>query len=178
MEQEVSELPELKDKQDFEKRIIRRRHEFRVVVGALIVLVVAIIIFLAGMVVGRIQDSFQARRTIVQASGMQAPGMMNGNLGTPFGTPGMLGGINGQRSMANANGAQGTITAINGDNLTVNGNNGVNSTINITSSTIIRQETSGGQDLKISDLHTGETVTVLGDPDSQGQIVAKYIGVK
>jgi len=180
MEQEESEL---KDKQGLEKRIAHRRREFRVVIGSLIVLVVAIIIFLAGMVVGRLQDRFQVRRTIVQASGMQTtgmqtPAMMNSSLGTPFGTPGMLGGPNGQLSMANANGAQGTISAINGDNLTVDGNNGVSSTISITSSTIIRQETSGGSDLKISDLRTGQTVTVLGDPDSQGQIVAKYIGVK
>jgi hypothetical protein len=164
MEQEAKE----QQSQDFEKRIAHRRREFRVVVGSLIVLVVAIIIFLAGMVVGRLQDRFQVHRSI-QTTAMQV---------SPFGTPGMLGGANGQRSMVNANGAQGTITAINGDSLTVNGNNGVSGTINVTSSTVIRQKTPGGQDLKISDLHTGDTITVLGDPDSQGQIVAKYIGVQ
>lgn len=176
MEQEEKEAKE-QQPQDFEKRIARRRREFRVVIGSLIVLVVAIIIFLAGMVVGRLQDRFQVRRSI-EVPGIQTPGMMNGNFGNPFGTPGMLGGPNGQRSMANANGAQGTITAINGDNITVNGSNGVSDTISVNSSTVIRQKTPGGQDLKISDLHTGETITVLGDPDSQGQIVAKYIGVQ
>jgi hypothetical protein len=173
---------EAKEHQNTDQRIVRRRREFKIVIGALIVLVMAIIIFLAGMVVGRLQDRFNSHRMMVNGgiNGQQVRGQVSqsGMSGTPFGTPGMLGGANSQRSMANANGAQGTITTVNKDNLIVNGNNGVSDTIIVTSSTVIRQKTPGAQDLKITDLHSGETITVLGDPNSQGQIVAKYIGVQ
>lgn len=86
---------------------------------------------------------------------------------------GMMGGFFNQRAPV-SNGAVGEIVSVNLPQLVVSGPDNLEKTILVGTSTVIRQFQ---QNLNESQLKTGDFITVLGDPNDQGQIVAKLIRV-
>jgi hypothetical protein len=150
--------------------------KFKHAIKGVLALVIVVIIFFAGMVVGRIQGRFSYNH--ISRVSMMNQGELNNNsmMNTPraYNTPGILGQGN-QETMPNSNGIKGTITSVGNNQIVVKGDNGVSENITITAETIIKNQT---QDLKISDLKSGQNVTIIGDPDSQGGISAKFIGIE
>ncbi len=71
-------------------------------------------------------------------------------------------------------GIMGSIIKIDGQNLVIKGEDGAEKSVLIDDKTILRQ---AQDDIKASDLKVDDKVTVIGQPDSQGQIDAKLIRV-
>lgn len=150
--------------------------EIKALIATISALALAAVIFFAGMVVGRLQDRFVIRR--VTGESMLMGGSSSTMMPSPYATPGMLGQGNsngGKFFFANSNGIKGTITSVSGNNVSIKGANGTSESITITPDTIIKN---GSQDITISDLKKGDQATVIGDPDAQGGITAKFIGVQ
>jgi len=124
------------------------------------VVVIVFLFFLAGLFVGGEKARFSDRlgeryfRDFIRPGG-PPPGLFD---------PGYL----------NSHGAMGTIVSITGSELIVSENN-VNKTLIINDDTIIHK---GPQNAKLTDLKVGDELTIIGSPNSQGQIEAKIINVK
>lgn len=73
-----------------------------------------------------------------------------------------------------ANGLTGTILTINNSTLTIKDSDNTEKTVILSATTIIRQNF---QDLKPADLKANQQIVVLGEPNPQGQIEAKFIRV-
>ena len=81
-----------------------------------------------------------------------------------------------ERAAARAGGARGgftagTITAIDGGTITITETNGTTVKVSTTDSTTVTKSSTA----KVSDLTTGETITVVGQPDSSGGVAATRI---
>jgi hypothetical protein len=134
-----------------------KTHKFKIFLCSLAILIIAVLIFLAGIFVG-----FQKAR-------------FSYGLGQRYyndffqGRPPLF-----DQSFVNSHGASGSITNISGKELTIKDNN-VSKIILITDSTIIRRNRI---DASAADLKIGDEISVIGGPNDQGQIVAKFIRVK
>jgi len=151
--------------------------KFKHAIKGVLALVIVVIIFFAGMVVGRIQGRFSYNR-ISKNSMMMNRGEFNNNSmkSAPrlYNTPGILGQGDNQM-MLNSNGIKGSITSVGNNQIVVRGDNGVSENVTITAATIIKNQT---QDSQISDLKSGQSIVLIGDPNSQGGISAKFIGIE
>lgn len=135
----------------------------QVVKGILIglgALIVALIIFWGGMMVGSREARFSYQ--------------WGANYHHLFGPPPgpFMGG--GGDDFMNPNSAAGTIIKVSTNTLLIKGDDNIEKSVTISSSTLIRsmQSTLGPNDLKIND-----QVVILGEPSSTGQIEAKFIRV-
>ena len=128
-------------------------------IGALIILLVLIGVAL-GIDHHRRSFGFDRRGFANQMPMMQRGGERQGGVSQNFYNDG--------------HGIFGPITKIEGSIITIKGPNNLEQTINVDDSTAIRknQET-----LKATDLKVDDNITVVGMPDSTGQIVAKLIRV-
>ncbi len=132
----------------------------RVVVGVIGALILALLIFHAGVVVGSRRDRFLFVRHGADR-GFSFPFLLGG-----FALP--YGGF-----IPNSHGAVGTITAVTLPTLSVETRGGTSETILVGTSTIIRNS---GESTSLA-LSVGDQVVVLGEPDSQGRIDATLIRV-
>lgn len=125
------------------------------------ILLVLILIFWAGMIVGRKQADFSYRwdKHYVEVFGAKD---------SPFG----------MRSMMNGgmltNGAAGKILAINLPSIAIQDPNHIEKAVIVNASTTVRYMHSTGS---ITNLAVGDFVIAVGTPDAQGRIVASYINI-
>ncbi len=128
----------------------------RYVLIGICILVVALIIFQAGMFVGYMKASFSFRH--------------GDNYSRIFG-PGPERG----RDLPGGHGVLGTIVSINLPTLVVTGTDNVEKTIDLTDDT---QIVHFRDRIEAATLKVGDSVLVLGSPNEQARIVAKLIRVK
>ncbi len=74
----------------------------------------------------------------------------------------------------NGHGIFGKVIKIDGNDLIINGQDNVEKTIVVSSQTTIRNNASL---IKLSDIKLNDILTVIGSPDSQGEIDAKFIRI-
>jgi hypothetical protein len=74
----------------------------------------------------------------------------------------------------NAFGNGGIVLKVDGNSLAIKGNDGNEKIIVTDSSTVVRGIR---QDISLSDIKTGDAIVVLGEPNNNGQILAKLIRV-
>jgi hypothetical protein len=141
-----------------------RSRIYRTVAIAIGAILLAILIFAGGVVVGlrkaRFSYSFgqNYERNFV---GMRGPGR-----------GGMFG--NDSSDFRDAHGLAGTIISISGNNIVVKDRNGQENTVVATDKTLIKYQ---GNNLKVGDLKQNEKVVVLGRPSTDGAINADLIRV-
>lgn len=140
---------------------------FRKILCAIGIVVVALTIFQAGVFVGYRRASFSYR--------------FGDNYHNTFGLTtrhGMMGSDSffgfSRGEFTSAYGATGTIVKINLPNIIVAGADKVEKVVSVNSSTIIRRFR---EDVKVGDLKVGDSVIVIGSPNSTTQIEAKLIRV-
>lgn len=134
---------------------------FQGVIIGLAALVVILFIFKAGMTVGIKKADFSCRWS----------DNYHQNFGGPKG--GFWGGFNDQ-DFIEANGTVGQIIKIDGSNLVVRGRGNVEKVIVVKDDTVIERLK---ETIKISDLKVDDTIVIIGEPNSAGQIEAKLIRV-
>ncbi len=134
----------------------------RVIIVCSIVLV-ALVIFWAGTLVGYTKAQYSMRWGSHYAENFGGPR-------SPFGMMGMMR-PSGDRVDA-ANGAAGTVIAVNLPTVAIKGPNEAEKVILIGNKTMIRrfrdQATS-------TDIHVGDMLVVIGTPNEQGQIAASFV---
>jgi len=79
---------------------------------------------------------------------------------------------NPDRDYMNAHGVFGEIIKIEGNNIILKNPDDTEVTITTDSQTVVK---SRNQDLKLSDIKAGDKIVVIGSPNDQGQIQAKFI---
>ena len=124
-------------------------------------LIILLLIFKAGMMVGIKKADFSCRWS----------DNYHRNFGGPKG--GFWGGF-GDRDFMDANGTFGQIIKIEGNLLTIKGNQNTEKVILLNESTVIKsmQDTIKATDLKVDD-----NIVVIGEPNQAGQIAAKLIRI-
>ena len=123
------------------------------------ILLVALVIFGAGMSVGYNKAQFSSDWSNHYSD-------MFGGMRSPFAvTPD-------SDDISAANGAAGTVIAVNLPTIAVKGQNEVEKIIVIGPSTVIRQFRSPAT---TTDIHVGDTLIGIGEPDSEGRIVATFV---
>ncbi len=130
----------------------------RVIASIVGALVLALLIFHAGIVVGSRHDLFERHNTKHDFS---FPFFPNGFMMPYYGF------------IPNNHGSVGTITAVTLPTLSLRTRAGTNKIVLISSSTIIR----GENDTGTSSLIAGDKIIVLGEPDRQNRIDAHFIHV-
>jgi hypothetical protein len=132
---------------------------FQGVIIALAILIIALMIFKAGMIIGERKADFSCR--------------WNDNYHRNFAGPreGFMRGW-GDRDFIESNGVFGQILKIEGNNIVIKGRNDVENVIVTNDKTVIKRF---NETVKISDLKTDESIVVIGEANSQGQIEAKLI---
>ncbi len=73
-----------------------------------------------------------------------------------------------------AHGMFGTILSIVSSSIAINGEDGIEKTALLSSSTIVRE---GHSDVGMADLGVGDSVVIIGSPNKEGQIEARFIRV-
>lgn len=102
------------------------------------------------------------------------PGMMMGDFECSGRAPGGFEPFNDGRFIMNPHGTNGVILKIASTTLAIKGSDNIEKTVLINKNTLIVAKR---QNVTVSDLKTGDEVMVLGDPNDQGQINAKFIRV-
>jgi collagen type III alpha len=125
--------------------------------------------FVGGIAVGKHNsNSTTSSSNAAPGSGTRSRGGYAGGLGG--GTAGTTGGANGGTGTARG-GVTGTITAVNGSTLTITDSTGKTVTVTTSPQTTVTIGKTGA----VSDLAAGAQVTVLGTPDSSGNITARSV---
>jgi hypothetical protein len=133
----------------------------RLAVGIIGAVVLALLIFHAGVVFGSHRNSFGSPSGRSGMSRGFRPPFLPSGFELPHGF------------IPNRHGAVGAITAITLPTLTMETREGMSKTIMVSTSTMIRNM--GGVDTKT--LSVGDKIIVLGGPDNQGRIDAKLIRI-
>lgn len=135
--------------------------KFRVALYVIAALVIALVVFGAGMAVGFKKANFSYR--------------WGENYHRNFGGPrgGFLRDFDG-RDLINTNGVSGQIIKIAGPTLVIKGRDNVERIVLVNATTVIRRfrDTISSVDLNVNDI-----VVVIGEPNDAGQIDAKFIRV-
>jgi hypothetical protein len=132
---------------------------FQKIIIGLGFLIVILLIFKAGMIVGGKKADFSCR--------------WHDNYQRNFAGPkdGFFRGF-GDRDFMESNGIFGQILKIEGNNIAIKGKNDIEKVVLVTDQTVIK---SFNQTIKIADLKVDDNIVVIGEPNSQGQIEAKLI---
>lgn len=141
-------------------------HWFARMTALLGILVVALIIFAAGVSVGYRKATFSQRWTAHY-------GDVFGGPGSPFFFARIDKDGDGD-FMAASNGAAGKVIAVRYPSVAVKGPNEVEKVVIVGTSTIVRQMRSQGS---TTDIRVGDMMTAIGQPDDQGRIVATFVRI-
>ncbi len=142
---------------NFEK--ITSSRKVRFAAGTIGALILALLVFRAGVVVGSHRGQF--RGDLSREHGFRSPFFL-GNFEMPHGF------------LQDGHGAVGSITAITLPTFLIETRDGANQTILISTSTLIRDMHAPDATTTLS---VGDRIIVLGDPDNQGRINARIINV-
>jgi hypothetical protein len=144
-----------------------------IVIAALIVVMGA---FRLGMMVGfrKANFAYSWDENYPRNFGGPRPGMMMGGFDRRDRDFGGFKPFNDGRFMMNPHGAAGKIVSVASSTFAIKGEDNIEKTVIIGKDTSIVERR---QDLSITDLKTGDEVMVLGDPNEQGQINAKFIRI-
>lgn len=134
---------------------------FRRILCAIGIIIIALLIFQAGIFVGYRKAGFSYRWAE----------NYHRNFGGPRG--GFFNDFSG-RDFINTHGDSGSIIKIDGNTIIIKGQNNVEKTIVVSDQTIIRRQQ---QTIKVSDLKIDDRLVIIGLPNEQGQIEAKLIRV-
>ena len=140
------------------KKIFQSK-KFKIALLGIACLIVALLIFQAGIFVGYRKASFSYEW------GQNYPRIFGGRPG------GFLNEF-GDRGYINGHGIVGQIIKIDGSIIVIKGNDNAEKTIIVSDSTAIQ---SGRQSVKINDLKTDDFIVAIGSPNNSGQIEAKLI---
>ena len=135
--------------------------KFKIALLGIAGLIVALLIFQAGIFVGYRKASFSYEW------GQNYPRIF----GAP---PGDFLNEFGDRGFISGHGTVGQIIKIEGDTIVIKGNDNAEKTVIVSDSTTIQ---SGRQTIKISDLKADDFIVTIGSPNNSGQIEAKFIRV-
>lgn len=138
---------------------------FARIVYAILALIVLLIVFRAGMIVGyhKAKFSFQMGENYYRMfEGTEHRGM------PPFNV------FDGERDLPNAHGVVGKIIRVEPDTLSVIGKDDVEKTVLISKETSIRKFR---QTIHIDELKLGDDIVVIGTPNDNGEIVAQLIRI-
>lgn len=94
------------------------------------------------------------------------------NFGGPRG--GFMRDIRGDRDFINSHGIAGSVISVDGSTITIKGRDDVEQSIVIDSDTSIR---SGRETIPVSEVKPDDRLVILGRPNDQGQIQAKFIRI-
>lgn len=160
----------------FEIKRVTESKYFKTGLGVLGCLIVAVVIFAAGVHVGehRAKYSYQWGANYEKNFVGSGRGMMNSR-GQQIknGPMGMVKDFEG-RDFRNGHGIAGTITSISDNNIVIKDRDGKENTIAVTDKTVIK---SGQSDIKITDLKNDEGIVVIGNPGDNGVVNADLIRV-
>jgi hypothetical protein len=78
------------------------------------------------------------------------------------------------QNLISGHGSFGQVIKIDGSQLVINGQDGMEKTIIVSDATFIRNNI---RVVKLLDIRLNDTIVVIGDPDDQGQIQAKFIRI-
>lgn len=147
------------------KDIAKSKIFFGFIIGIATLLVIAVV-FQAGMFVGLKKAEFSGRlgenygRIFNDTNG---PGMMKGSFGgMPF------------NNLPGGHGAVGSVIKVSSSTLVVAEPNNIEKIILISDDTIIRKFRN---EIKVSDILVGDSVSVIGEADNSSEIEAKFIRV-
>jgi hypothetical protein len=142
---------------DFKK--ISESKKVRGILIGIVVCVILLVILSAGINIGEHKARFAGQFGDNFERNFVGPrdGMMGGNFG---------------RMMPGGHGTIGEILSINLPQIIVSGPDNLEKTVLISTSTLIRRFQ---ENIKISDLKTGDFVVIIGNPNQNGQIEAKLI---
>jgi len=145
----------------------------------LIVLAAMIVVmgsFRAGMHVGFKKANFAYRwdENYPRNFGGPRPGMMMGVNDRPSWKGQNFKPFNDGRFMMNPHGTNGLIVKVATGTIAIKGSDNIEKTVLLTKETSVVAER---QNVTVNDLKSGDEVMVLGDPNEQGQINAKFIRV-
>jgi len=142
------------------------RDTLKWIIIGLVVFVVIVLVFGAGVFVGGMKARFSYRWAESYHKNFAGPRAgFFGNLRAPFPFPG---------DFIESHGTFGEIIKINGNTLVVKGRENIEKIVLVQENTSIK---SGFKDIKISDLKVGDMIVIIGSPNEQGQIEAKLIRV-
>ncbi len=127
-------------------------------IGAVIIL---LLVFKTGMIVGTKKADFSCRWS----------DNYHRNFGGPRG--GFMPGL-GDRDFLEANGTFGQVIKIEGSNLVIKGSKDIEKVVIVDNNTVIKLFS---DTIKLTDLKIDDNIVVIGEPNQQGQIVAKLIRV-
>ena len=141
---------------------LMQSHTYSRLIALLAILVAALVVFWAGTVVGYRQAAFSHQwddNYAMQFGGPRSPfGMMS----------------DGDDSTLSPHGAFGTVVGFNFPTMIVKGPSEAEKKITLNDSTVVRRFRSFAT---TTDIKPGETVVVIGEPDSQGGITASLIRI-
>lgn len=132
------------------------------VVAIILEIIVLLLVFRAGMVVGLRKADFNNR--------------WGANYGRMFGEPrrGFFGELGGGETAVNAFGNSGTVLNVQGNTITIKSRNNNEKTVVVGNGTTIREL---NRDISINDIKPNDLIVVIGDPGNNGQIEAKFIRI-
>lgn len=130
-----------------------------------VVFFVVVLIFGAGVFVGQMKAKFSYRWAEQYHENFGGPS--SGFMGDWRSRP-----LPPREDFVGGHGIFGPIIKIDSSTLTINGKNGVETVVLVSDQTEIRSPRGA---LKVGDLKVDDQITVIGSPDSQGQIEAKLI---
>lgn len=158
-----------------ESKISKKIKVISIILGSV---VIALIIFVAGVNVGFHKAKFSYKFGENYERNFMNPGMMN---------PGVPNGLRGEmmrpgefpdkiegRGFRNPHGISGTIISISGNSLVIKDRKNEESTISVNDKTTIK---SGRDDIKIEDLKTENEIVVIGEPGNEGIVNAYLIRI-
>ncbi len=140
---------------------IFKSKKFKIAILGIAGLIVALLIFQAGIFVGyrKAAFSYNWEQNYPRIFGAPPGGFFNDSR---------------DRGYINGHGTVGQIIKIDNNTIIVKGNDNAEKTIIVSDSTTIQ---SGRQTIKISDLKVDDIIVTIGSPDNSGQIQAKFIRV-
>ena len=139
-----------------------KAHWAKWVIAAIVEIIIVLLVYNLGVRVGysKAMFSFNWRANYHRVFG----GPRGGWLQPPPPGPGFM----------DAHGTVGKVVKIDGDTIVMQGQDNVEKTVVTSTSTLIRMNE---KTLNVSDLKPDERIVVLGNPNPQGQIEAKFIRV-
>lgn len=138
---------------------IHKSKWFIIAVASLAELILLLLVFRLGMVLGTHRAEFE--------------GKWAENYGRFFGEPqkGFFAEFSGNDQM-NPFGNAGVVLSINGNVMVVRSSSNTEKTIMVTTSTVVR---AGMSTIPVSNITVGDPIVVIGDPNGSGEIVARFI---